>query len=528
MPKGFPAAKKSDVHKISALLVAPGDKVYPGTASPQHPNGLPIPDGIRVRSEKSVEVRFYLGGQRTSETVRGKPTVAFVSEIARKRDRVQQLISLGKFTDAVYQEEFPESPRFRKPQELEKPMTVGRALDEWMLSRDKSVGQNTSRDYALLIRNQLKPLKLPKGLVPASAYVKLGKDELVAEGLTLDRQMGGPSRKIDPRDHEVLGQLPVEMVTDVLINAVRKHFLDIEKLSIKRVSNLIIPLRGAITRLVLTKKLSINPFDLVEPLKKEAPPQMAGADEDDLLDAPLPSDDIGSFLRTEGMPEPFNIDEMTKILGQLEGPMANQFAFAFWTGLRTGETIALRVSDLQLDKNRVLVRRSLSRGVLKTTKTDKQRWVNLLPPAKAAIEKQLALLKAPSGWVFPNPFTLCRWANDSKITRRWRNALTRAGVPYRRPYQTRHTYASMMLSAGENVMYVASQMGHADWSMLVKVYAEWIPSGGAQPAGSLVSSVHMKNWTGLLEVLNSRPIEQFDDVEEYGELGVEEVGAIGE
>lgn len=511
MPRGIPASRKSGVEKTSTLLVAPGAKFYPGTATAQHPDGLPIPDGIRVRSEKSVEVRFYIGGQRTSETVRGKPTVAFVSEIARKRDRVQQLISLGKFSDAEYEEEFPESPRFRKPHEVEKPMTVGKALDEWMMARDKSVGQNTIRDYTLLIRNQLKPLKLPKGLVSASAYVKLGKDEVVAEGLTLDKQQGGPARKINPKDHEVLGQLPVEMVDDVLINAIRKYFLDTEKLSIKRVSNLITPLRGAITRLVLSKKLAINPFDLVEPLKKEAPPLMAGAADGDILDAPLPSDDIGTFIRTEGAPEPFNTDEMTLIISQLDAPMANQFTFAFWTGLRTGETIALRVNDLQLDKNRILVRRSLSRGVLKTTKTDKQRWVNLLPPAKAAIERQLELLKAPGGWVFPNPFTLRRWANDAKITRRWTNALARAGVRYRRPYQTRHTFASMMLSAGENIMYVAQQMGHADWSMLVKVYADWIPSGGNQPAGSLVSKVHQKSWANLLGILEARPTELTPD-----------------
>lgn len=359
MPRGIPSAKKSGIEKTSTLMVSPGAKYYPGTATAGHPDGIAIPDGIRVRTSRSVEMRFYIGSKRFSETVRGKPTVAFVAEIARKRDRVQQLISLGKFGDAEYKEEFPESPRFKVPVVEEKPLTVGQALDDWMQARDKSVGQNTTRDYQLLIKNQLKPLKLPKGLVPASAYVKLGKNEMIAEGLTLERQMGGPSRKVNPRDHEVLGQLPVELVTDVLINSIRKHFLDTEKLSIKRVSNLITPLRGAVTRLVLMKKLPINPFDLVEPLKKDAPPQISSSEAAGSLDAPLPSDDMSTFIRTEGAPEPFSMDEMTRILGEMDAPMANQFTFAFWTGLRTGETIALRVSDLQLDKNRILVRRSL-------------------------------------------------------------------------------------------------------------------------------------------------------------------------
>jgi integrase len=47
-------------------------------------------------------------------------------------------------------------------------------------------------------------------------------------------------------------------------------------------------------------------------------------------------------------------------------------------------------------------------------------------------------------------------------------------VKYRCPYQTRHTFASMMLSSGKNPMWVASQMGHADWGMIRKVYGRWI------------------------------------------------------
>ncbi|RMH36814.1 MAG: hypothetical protein D6694_13555, partial [Gammaproteobacteria bacterium] len=48
-------------------------------------------------------------------------------------------------------------------------------------------------------------------------------------------------------------------------------------------------------------------------------------------------------------------------------------------------------------------------------------------------------------------------------------------VRYRPPYQTRHTYASMMLSAGANPLWVARQMGHKDWGMIRKRYGRWIP-----------------------------------------------------
>lgn len=40
----------------------------------------------------------------------------------------------------------------------------------------------------------------------------------------------------------------------------------------------------------------------------------------------------------------------------------------------------------------------------------------------------------------------------------------------------RHTFAFQALSAGEDVMWVARQMGHRDWTITAKKYGRWIPS----------------------------------------------------
>jgi integrase len=77
--------------------------------------------------------------------------------------------------------------------------------------------------------------------------------------------------------------------------------------------------------------------------------------------------------------------------------------------------------------------------------------------------------------VFLNPRTGKPWETDAQIRKTaWIPALKRAGIAYRTAYQTRHTYASLMLSAGENPMWVANQMGHRDWGMIRKVYGKWI------------------------------------------------------
>lgn len=56
--------------------------------------------------------------------------------------------------------------------------------------------------------------------------------------------------------------------------------------------------------------------------------------------------------------------------------------------------------------------------------------------------------------------------------------LKRAGLRYRNPYQTRHSYASILLTAGEDSAWISTQMGHADLGIIFRVYAKWIKSKG--------------------------------------------------
>ena len=46
----------------------------------------------------------------------------------------------------------------------------------------------------------------------------------------------------------------------------------------------------------------------------------------------------------------------------------------------------------------------------------------------------------------------------------------------RKPYQTRHTAASLWLAAGENPEWIAKQMGHSTTRMLFTVYSRYVPN----------------------------------------------------
>jgi integrase len=223
---------------------------------------------------------------------------------------------------------------------------------------------------------------------------------------------------------------------------------------------------------------------------------MTDAEEDELIDAnPLTG---WTYAKQEAPKEtddidPFSRDEQQAILTALEGQGRNLVQFAFWTGLRTSELVALNWADVDWIRGVVRVQRAQTQHAeeAETTKTAAgKRDVKLLQGAMDALVAQKAHTYLRGQEVFQNPQTGERWAGDQPIRKTlWTWALKKAGVRYRYPYQTRHTYASMMLSAGEHPMWVAGQMGHRDWTMIARRYGRWMPDADKQ-AGSRAEAVY--------------------------------------
>lgn len=179
--------------------------------------------------------------------------------------------------------------------------------------------------------------------------------------------------------------------------------------------------------------------------------------------------------------DPLSAEERAAILGKLEGQNRNLVEFAFWTGLRTSELCALDWTDIDWIKEVIVVSKAMTQGMTKPERGTKTsaglREVKLLAPALEALRAQKVHTFIKGEEVFQRPSTGERWSGDQALRHRmWIPALKRAGVRYRNPYQTRHTYATMMLMAGEHVMWVAKQMGHSDWGLTAKRYSRWIPS----------------------------------------------------
>jgi len=208
-------------------------------------------------------------------------------------------------------------------------------------------------------------------------------------------------------------------------------------------------------------------------------------------EAPKPKDEI----------DPFSAEEQTAILDACRDPQhRNLIQFAFWTGLRTSELVALKWGDIDWLRGIVRISRAMTQAAdeAETPKTRRgARDTKLLAPALEALNAQKAHSFLAGDIVFLNPLHGEPWAGDQAIRNSaWSPALKRSGVRYRNPYQTRHTYASMMLSAGESPIWVAQQMGHSDTTMIFRNYGRWIEAKDAdsgQKAVAMFSTSSNKN-----------------------------------
>ncbi len=133
-----------------------------------------------------------------------------------------------------------------------------------------------------------------------------------------------------------------------------------------------------------------------------------------------------------------------------------------YSGLRPGEALALQWRDIR--EQTILVERALSLGEEKDTKTAAHRTVRLLAPLAADLrEWRLRSGRPPEhALVFPSKkdgaWTLS--AYQSWRRRAFRRARDSAGVDHGRPYDLRHSFASLLLHEGRSVIYVARQLGH--------------------------------------------------------------------
>lgn len=228
---------------------------------------------------------------------------------------------------------------------------------------------------------------------------------------------------------------------------------------IKAIRNILTPLRNALEQAVNDVEIPFNPLDRVK--RAKIVPREA--------------------RKSDYEPDPFDMDEITAILAACDGQERNLWQFAFGSGMRTSEFIALCWPSLDWIHMKIKMDRVKVEGVTKEEgKTAAgSRSIDMLQGAHDALVAQQAFTKLAGKKVFHDHRYDAPWGGDHVLRQRWKRLLTKAGVRYRNPYQTRHTFASTLLSAGANPLYVSKMMGHRDTEMVTRKYGRWIELGSS-------------------------------------------------
>ncbi|EPJ7773819.1 Arm DNA-binding domain-containing protein [Enterobacter hormaechei] len=241
-----------------------------------------------------------------------------------------------------------------------------------------------------------------------------------------------------------------------LTPAALKTWIQNQKTTLKTIRNQLSFLRSSLDEAVTDGVLQINPVSQVTASRYQS--NKSDAENNYIVD-PLSPAEVSALLTSIGNKQ-----------------WENLFRFAIQTGLRSSELCALRWRDIDFVEKTAHVQSASVSGVTKGTKTKAgTRKVELTEEAMIALNDQKPFSFMKDGCVFEDPKTNKPWASADAIRKKaWVPTLRKAGIRYRNPYQTRHTYATRLISRGVNLFWLAGQMGHKGPEMLFRHYGRYL------------------------------------------------------
>ncbi|HCG00892.1 MAG TPA: site-specific integrase [Chloroflexi bacterium] len=187
--------------------------------------------------------------------------------------------------------------------------------------------------------------------------------------------------------------------------------------------------------------------------------------------------------------QPFTSEEARRFLAAIRGERLEAlYSVALTLGLRQGEALGLRWSDIDLQMGYVRVTRQLQRfdGVfdLVEPKTAQSRRTIVMPPsiARGLVEhrERQAEERANAGANWKD-WDLVFTRSDgypldgTVISHQFHKVLERAGLAQRRFHDLRHSCATLLLAQGVPARVVMEVLGHSQIALTMNTYAHVIP-----------------------------------------------------
>lgn len=190
--------------------------------------------------------------------------------------------------------------------------------------------------------------------------------------------------------------------------------------------------------------------------------------------------------------------ELRELLANVDPRHYPLFLTAVLTGMRRGELLALKWSDINWSTSQIHIRRSLSLGKMDEPKSNAGVRVIIVPPILISVlqEHHLTCPIGELDLVFPNRDGEIIHA-ENLVRRHFLPALTRAGLRRIRFHDLRHTYASLLIAQGENIKFIQQQLGHSSAQVTLDRYGHLMPQvqqgAGERLQNSLFGPINIEN-----------------------------------
>jgi len=210
------------------------------------------------------------------------------------------------------------------------------------------------------------------------------------------------------------------------------------------------------------------------------------------LDAEKPRDDQTEDIEAEGTDmRVLNPSEINTFIKATEdAKYQTLFRLAIMSGARQGELLGSKWSDVIWEDSQIHIQLIFNNQAWYKPKTKASNRKIDLGPAMIAELKKWKLACPPNGLnlIFPNeaggPIN-----HNNMVNRYFVPALTKAKIEKIRFHDLRHTFASLLISQGENPKYIQKQMGHSKVSTTLDIYAHLFSKVNQEAACRLENNV---------------------------------------
>ncbi len=190
---------------------------------------------------------------------------------------------------------------------------------------------------------------------------------------------------------------------------------------------------------------------------------------------PIKIVDMPKMKQTRKKQRPFSLDEIDLILKTAKGMIRNFIGISFFTGMRSGELLALKWEDVDFETDTISITKTVAEGLINSPKTPSSfRDIEMIPKSREFFKNQQLQTGMNKEYIFLNRKNT-HYGNNSTIYANFCAVLKEAEIEHRSLHNTRHSFASIMLNNGIEPLWVSNTLGHENLDITLRIYTHFMP-----------------------------------------------------